>query len=107
MRLRDVCLSPPPPVGDFRPATFSFSNADRTASFQISATPVNIGTGGTPLMVGGVEGEIQTTPRDDGGENVSLRVRKGGVTYVLISTVGVEGNRLTKEDLIGIAESIP
>ena len=108
MSLRNVCLSPPPPVGEFRPADFVFANSERTAGFMITAALVDIGIGGgTPIALGGGTAELQAAPREGGGENLSLRLRRGGLTYILITTIGLRDNKLTQQDMLRIAESIP
>jgi hypothetical protein len=111
MQLEGVCLHPPPPIEglfDLQVVDFGFGNARDTAGFSLHTTPVDLAVRDemTPVAVGGRTLHAMTTPpRDDGSTVLEVQLRRGDVTYILVTITG-SGNELTEDELLRIAESI-
>jgi hypothetical protein len=110
IELHSVCVSPPPPAEgllDLLEAQLSYRNSDSTAGFLLITTPVDLyAEGRTPIAMGDQQAFTQSVPRDANSANFSIQLRRNDVTYIITATI-FPGNRLTEDEVLRIAESIP
>jgi hypothetical protein len=110
IELAGVCVSPPPPAQgllDLQQVHFSYKNADTTAGFLLITTPVDLNVDEmTPVAIGDQQAFTQSVPRDANSANFSIQLRRNDVTYIIIATIFAD-NRLTEDEVLHIAESIP
>jgi hypothetical protein len=110
IELGNVCFGPGPPAEgllDLQDAIFSFSNADSTAAFGLITTPVDLNADDrTPIALGDQQAFTESVPRGAESTNFSVQLRRNDVTYIIITTIS-PGNRLTEDEVLRIAESIP
>jgi hypothetical protein len=110
IELVGVCVNPGPP-GDLpnvlQEAQFSYNNADTTAGFLLITTPVDLDANDrTPIALGGQQAFTETSPLDAERANFSVQLRRNDVTYIIVATISRD-NRLTEDEVLQIAESIP
>ncbi len=111
IELVNVCFGPGPPAEgllDLQDASLAFSNADATAGFLLTTTPVDVSADDwTPIVIGELQAFItDTSPLDAERANFSVQLRRNDVTYIITVTMG-PGNRLTDDEVLRVAESIP
>ncbi len=105
-----VCVSPPPPAEgllDLLEVQFSYNNADATATFLLVTTPVELDVfDRTPIALRDQQAFTESVPRDAESTNFSIQMRRNDLTYTIIATMSPD-NRLTEDEVLRIAESIP
>jgi len=110
IELAGVCVSPPPPAQgllDLQQVQFSYNNADTTAGFLLTTTPVDLDVfDRTPIALGDQQAFTESVPRDAESTNFSVQLRRNDVTYIIMATMS-PSNRLTEDEVLRIAESIP